>query len=179
MQRSKRHLSICIGLLFSYESGCMNFKIRNNVTKAVSLGGIFCISIFDFVSHNFLSLFCLESDSHCFAWWSSLTKPFFSLPVVCVCVSSRCCCGIPILAAAVYADTLGTGTDYDCWEWERWVRAAHEWLAEQRVISIRDSESDRQFKFEGKTVVRKRKQESFSMCNDVINQQNGSFWWHH
>lgn len=101
MQRSKRHLSICIGLLFSYESGCMNFKIRNNVTKAVSLGGIFCISIFDFVSHNFLSLFCLESDSHCFAWWSSLTKPFFSLPVVCVCVcvvtlllwySHSCCC---------------------------------------------------------------------------------------
>lgn len=85
MQLSKRHLSICIGWLFSYKSGCTNFKIENNVTKAVSLGGIFCISVLDFVSHDFLSLFCLESDSHCFACWSSLTKPFFSLPVVCVC----------------------------------------------------------------------------------------------
>lgn len=178
MQLNKRHLSICIGLLFSYESGCMNFKTGNNVSKTVSLGGIFRISVLDFVSHDFLSSFCLESDSHCFAWRSSLTEPFFSLPVVCVCVSSRYCCGVPIPAAAVYADTLGTGTGCGCWEWERWVRAAREWLAEQRVISLRDSESDRQFKFEGKTAVRKRKQESFSMCNDAINQQNGPFWWH-
>lgn len=98
MQLSRRHLSISIVLLFSHESGCMNFKIGNNVTQAISLGGIFCISLLDFVSHDFLSLFCLESDSHCFAWWCSLTKPFFSLPVVCVCVVmsllwySCCCC---------------------------------------------------------------------------------------
>lgn len=94
----RAHLSFSIILLFFYESGCMNFKIGNNVTQAVSLGGIFCISVLDFVSHDFLSLFFLESDSHCFAWWSSLTKPFFSLPVVCVCVVmlllwySGCCC---------------------------------------------------------------------------------------
>lgn len=179
MQPSKGHLSICIGLLFPYESGCMNFKIGSNVTKAVSLGGIFCISTW----------FCLSRFSQFilpWKWFSLFCTMVFSNQAillfaccVCVCVSSRCCCGIPILAAAIYADTLGTGTDYDCWEWERWVHAAHEWLAEQRVISLRDSESDRQFKFEGKTVVRKRKQESFSMCNDVINQQNGSFWWHH
>lgn len=67
MQLSKQDLSICIGLLFSYESAYTNFKIGNNVTKAVSLGGIFCTSVLDFVSHNFPSLFCLKSDSHCFA----------------------------------------------------------------------------------------------------------------
>lgn len=140
----------------------MNFKIGNNVTKAISLGGVFCTSLLEFVSHNFLSLFCLESDSRCFAWWSSLTEPFFSLRVVYVSLCYRS--DILILAAAIYADTLGTGTDYDCWEWKRRVRAAHEWLAEQRVISLRDSESDRQFKFEGKTVVRKRKQERVLVC---------------
>lgn len=73
-------------------------------------------------------------------------------------------CVVLILAAAVYADTLGTGTDYDCWESERRVRAAHEWLEEQRGITLRDSESDRQFKFEGKTLVRKRKQERVLVC---------------
>lgn len=64
----------------------------------------------------------------------------------------------------MYADTLGTGTDYDFWEWKRRFREAHEWLAKKRVISLRDSESDRQFKFEGKTVVRKRKQERALVC---------------
>lgn len=77
----------------------------------------------------------------------------------CVCVSPCYRCAILTLAAAIYADTLGTGTDYGCWEWKRRVHEAHEWLAEQRVISLQNSESDRQFKFEGKIVVRKRKQE--------------------
>lgn len=83
---SKRHLSVSQACFhFSYESGCMNFKIGNNVTKAISSGDVFCVSLLEFVSHNFLSLFCLESDSRCFAWWSSLTEPFFSLRVVYVC----------------------------------------------------------------------------------------------
>lgn len=68
MQLSKSTLILFHNFaFFFYESGCMNFKIGNNVTQAVSLGGIFCISVLDFVSHDFLSLFCLESDSHCFA----------------------------------------------------------------------------------------------------------------
>ena len=83
---SKTHLFVQACYHFSYESVCTNFKIENSDAEAIFLWAIFCISLPEFVSHNvILSLFCVESGSCCFAWWSSLTEPFFSLRVVYVC----------------------------------------------------------------------------------------------
>ena len=149
---------------FFCESGSTNFKIRNSVTKAICLGGVFCVTsvclsrFSQFIlPWKWFMLFCMMVFSN----WAILLFP------CCVCVSPCYHCTVLILAAAIYADTLGTGTDYDCREWKRRVREALEWLAEQRVISLRDSESDRQFKFEGKTIVRKRKQERLLVCETM------------
>lgn len=148
---SKRRLFAQSFFHICYESGCTNFKII--MLLRPSFWGVF--SAFLYLNLSFISQFILpwkRFTLFCMIVFSNRAVLLFAC---CVCVSSCYHCTILILAAAIYADTLGTGTDYDCWEWKRWVRAAHEWLAEQRVTSLRDSESDRQFKFEGKTVVRR------------------------
>lgn len=154
---SKRHIHLHRLAITFPMNACTNFKIENSDAEAISLWGIFYL--FTWACLSQCSQFILL-----WKWFMLFCMMVFSNRTILLfacCVHMSLCCHCAVL---ILADNLGTGTDYDCWEWKRRVREAREWLAEQRVISIWDSESDQQFKFEGKTVVRKRKQERGFVC---------------